>query len=87
MIRIISRVLDHVHQMGGDVRGQSRNAMIKLVGAGLKLLKVKLSFQMHKPGFWGMFEKQRNLDGNGVDFVIYYAFGHDAAARKFDSDC
>ena len=39
---------------------------------------------MREPGFWGMFEKQRNLDGDGVDFVIYYAVGHDAAAQKFD---
>ena len=23
-----------------------------------------------------MFEKSRNLDGNGVDFIIYYAVSH-----------
>ena len=40
---------------------------------------------MREPGFWGMFEKRRNLDGDGVDFVVY-AVGHDAAARNFDSD-
>ena len=69
--------------MGGDVRGQSRDAVIKLGGAGCKLLDVELSFQVRKPGFWGMFEKWRNLDGEGVDFVIYYAVGHDTAAPKF----
>ena len=73
MIRIISRVSDHVRQMGGDVEGPSRNAVINLGGAGFKLLNVKFSFQVREPGFWGMFEKQPNLDGNGVDFVIYYA--------------
>ena len=34
-----------------------------------------------------MFEKWRNLDGDNVDFVIYYAIGHDANARKFYSNC
>ena len=34
-----------------------------------------------------MFEKWQNLDGDSVDFVIYYAVGHDAAAWKSDSDC
>ena len=48
----------------------------------LSCLRSKLSFQVHEPGFWGMFEKQRNLDGDDVDFVIYYAGGHGAAARK-----
>ena len=70
--------------MGGDVGGQSRDAVIKLGGAGCKLLDVELSFQVREPGFWGMFEKRRNLDGNGVNFVIYYAVSHDAAAQKFD---
>ena len=60
--------------MWGDVGRQSRNEIVKLGGAGFTLLKVKLSFQVQEPGFWGM-------------FVIYYAIGHDAAARKFDSDC
>ena len=78
LIRIISGVSDHVRQMGGDVGGQSRNAVIKLGGAGCKLLNVQLSFQVRKPGFWGMFEKWRSLDGNGVNFVIYYAVSHDA---------
>ena len=32
---------------------------------------------------WG---KRQKLDGKDVDFVIHYAVGHDAAARKFDSD-
>ena len=73
--------------MGGDLEGQSRNAIIKLGGAGFKLIKVKLNFQVHKPGFWDMFKKRRNLDGNGVDFVIYYAVSYDTAARKFVSDC
>ena len=54
-------------------------------GAGYKLLDVELSFQVREPGFWGMFEKRRNLDGDGVDFVVY-AVGHDATARNFDSD-
>ena len=67
-------------------KGQSRIAIIKLGGAGFELLKVELSFQVHEIGFWGMFEKRRNLDGDGVDFVIYYAVGHDAAEQKFDSD-
>ena len=84
MIRIISRVSDHVRQMGGDVGGQSRDAVIKLGEAGCKLLNVELSFQVPEPVFWGMFEKRRNLDGDGVNFVIYYAVGHDPAARKFD---
>ena len=73
--------------MGGNVGGQSRNAIIKLGGAGFNLRKVELSFQVHEPGFWGMFEKRLNFDGNSVDYVIYYAVGHDAAVRKFDSDC
>ena len=50
----------------------------------VELLKVELSFQVHKPGFWGIFEKWQNLDGDGVDFVRYCAIGHGAAARKFD---
>ena len=86
MIRIISRVSNHVHQQGGNVGGKSRNAIIKLGRAGFNLLKVELSFQVYEPGFRGMFEKWRNLDGNGVDFVIYFAVSHDAAAWKFDSD-
>ena len=72
--------------MGGDVGGQSINAIIKLGGAGINLLKVELSFQVQKPDFWGMFEKRQNLDGDSFDFVIYYAIGHDAAAQRFDSD-
>ena len=43
--------------MGGEVGGQIRNAIIKLGGADFKLLKVELSFLVHKPGFWGMFKK------------------------------
>ena len=71
--------------MGRDVGGQSRDAVIKLGGAGCKLLDVELSFQVREPGLWGMFEKRRNLDGDGVDFIVY-AVGHDAAERNFDSD-
>ena len=71
LIRIISRVLDHVSQLGGDIGGQSRNSIKKL--GGFKLLKVLLSFQVHEPGFWGMFEKRQNLDVDGVDFVVYFA--------------
>ena len=41
---------------------------------------------MLEPGFWGMFEKRRNLDGEGDDFVIYCAVSHGAAAWKFDSN-
>ena len=75
-----------MRQLGGDFGGQSRNAIIKLGGAGFKLLKIKLNFQVHKLGFWGTFEKQQNLDGIGVDFFIYCAVGHGAAARKLDSN-
>ena len=50
------------------------------------MLKVELSFQVHEPGFWGMFEKRQNLDGDGVDFVIDCAIGYDDAARKFCCD-
>ena len=64
-------------------RGRWR-AIIKLGGAGFKLLKVELRFQVHGPGFWGMFEKQWNLDGDSVDFVIYCAISHGAAAQKLD---
>ena len=70
MIRIISRVSDHVCQLGGDIGGQSRNALLKLCGAGFKLLKVELNFQVHKSGLWGMFEKRWNLDGDGVNFGV-----------------
>ena len=75
-----------MHQLGGNFGGLCRNAPIKLGGAGFKLLKVKLSFQVHEPGFWGMFEKGRNLDGDSVDIVIYCAIGHGTAALKFDSN-
>ena len=40
--------------------------------------------KVHEPGLWGVFEKCRNLDGGDVDFVIYYAIGHGAAAQKVD---
>ena len=43
-----------------------------------------LSFQVYEPGFWGVFEKRRNLDGDSVGFVIYFADGPGAAARKID---
>ena len=65
-------------------RLEGKAERIKLGGAGCNLLNVELSFQVHEPGFWGTFEKWWNLDGDSVDFVIYYAVGHGAAARKID---
>ena len=32
--------------------------------AGFKLLNVELSFQVCEPGFWGMFDKRWNVDGD-----------------------
>ena len=50
-----------MRQLGGVFRGLSRNAPIQLGGAGFKLLKIELSFQVHETGFWDMFEIGRIL--------------------------
>ena len=56
LIRIFSRVSDHVRQLGGRCRRPQQKCNNKTGGAGFNLLKVELSFQVHEPGFWGMFD-------------------------------